>query len=785
MKNRRFLKGITKGVVASCLCVSMFSGCNKDGDVSSDRSTSDSATRENASERTVEVSLKDDDKDIPVALTSDSLITQIKLKHADEEENNYADAMYNLEKDHVFVYENLPEKFFDNESYDCFKVFYDADLSKEVSITVDTDYEDKKATIAPCLTFDYNVEQSSTADDGTWGTRSKFWLVRYVDLETGQMLDKPVVTVFTIRQELDTPTLTQSVDSQGYYSLSWTKVEGADTYEVYFLNPGMDYAELEFSADSNTFACNYSDFKTAKRREERFKETYGNTEINVDDKWIMNEMLMEDSEYFVVAKTADGKASGMSNCCETCKMFGELPFEVSDKYVTDYEGSSILDLPAYVDVQMLDGSISKYLIDYNGATVHLLEDGSISVWPAIKNLPIGMWNVSLKGVDYDDFMSNTDLLKDRQKELEGKNGKTTQNIDIPYVPGKDDVTGRDKKVTDEKDTKFELEDELVKTVYANTSVGEWIAYNLLMHNEEISLDEFPQAADTQMLLDAFLEAYNQNPLCGIISGVDYDYEKNALIVSYVMSKEDTKKMQKESLKAAKDIADEIITKDMSDYEKEEAINAYLYSNASYNEKIFDYIESDGTINEKAVNEFSNSFTPYGVLVEKVGVCESYSEAFLLIAKQAGLDAIIETGTMGGVNHEWNRVNIDSKWYTLDVTNNDCEYLPDCYFNISDEIAGVVYRQGNDAVADAYIEKFIADDMENEYYTFNKLCAKDHDEAVSMLAGQLKDSDMAAVRIDISTDENEVGTIASDVANSAKLKSAKYYYSAGVVSIVKG
>ena len=60
----------------------------------------------------------------------------------------------------------------------------------------------------------------------------------------------------------------------------------------------------------------------------------------------------------------------------------------------DYEGDSILDLPAYVEVEMLDESVGKYLIEYDGATVYLLNNGAISVWPTIKHLPIGMVNVT-------------------------------------------------------------------------------------------------------------------------------------------------------------------------------------------------------------------------------------------------------------------------------------------------------------------------------------------------------------------------------------------------------
>lgn len=842
----RKYKMLLRRVLTCGLCLSMLTGCSgKKTDVS------DTDTKDIVAEQSNHADNTGKDNQPSSGNSSNGgnsdFISGIRAKYADDEAVEYADAMYNLEKNHVFVYENLPEKFFDHETYECFKVYYDAEFENFVDITVENDYFEKTVTISPNLTFDYNVPQSSTANDGTWGTRSKFWLVRYVDLESGEMLDKPVVTIFTIRQDLDTPTLTQSVDSQGYYHLSWTEVEGADYYEVYALDIGIDYAEIEFTTDAKTTECNYEDFETAKGHEERFREKYGDTEINVDDKWLMNEMLLPDYSYFVVAKTNDGKSSGMSNDCAVEDIQNQIPYERSWDFLSEYEGDSILALPAYVDVEMLDGSISKYLIEYNGATVYLLEDGTISVWPTIKNLPIGMMSISLKGVDYEEFMSQTNLLKEREEQLEGKSGTASQDINIPYVPKKDEVnagdsetrpnadettnedetanedgtanenetgnasetsnedepanvnepttandsssteeTGIDNPNTKEDNNDYDIKigEELENTIYANTAVGEWIAYNLLAHNEYISLAQFPESSDTEYLKDAFLEAYTQNPLCGIIEGVYYDYTTNMLNVDYVLSKEETEEMQSESLKKAKEIAGEIIKSSMSDYEKEEAINRYLCENASYNENIFDYIGDDGTVSRFAVYDYANSFTPYGILVENVGVCESYSEAFLLIAKEARLEAVIETGVMGGVSHEWNRVKIGSEWYTLDVTNNDMEYIPNCYFNLSDDIAGTIYQEDRGAFVDQYIKKYTAKNMDNEYYTKNNLYTEDKKEAVSMLAKQLEKNDMAVIRMSSDLKEKEVDDIVKNVVKNAKLSSGKYYYNAGVISVTK-
>ncbi|ORX83764.1 scaffoldin [Anaeromyces robustus] len=57
---------------------------------------------------------------------------------------------------------------------------------------------------------------------------------------------------------------------------------------------------------------------------------------------------------------------------------------------------------------------------------------------------------------------------------------------------------------------------------------------------------------------------------------------------------------------------------------------------------------------------------YGALVENKCVCEGYAEAFQYIAQQYNIDCIIARS----INHEWNFVKLNSKWYVVDVTWDD-------------------------------------------------------------------------------------------------------------------
>ncbi|ORX51423.1 hypothetical protein BCR36DRAFT_582968 [Piromyces finnis] len=59
-------------------------------------------------------------------------------------------------------------------------------------------------------------------------------------------------------------------------------------------------------------------------------------------------------------------------------------------------------------------------------------------------------------------------------------------------------------------------------------------------------------------------------------------------------------------------------------------------------------------------------TIYGSLVENKCVCEGYAEAFQYIAQQYGINCIIGRSS----THEWNYVEMDGKWYAVDVTFDD-------------------------------------------------------------------------------------------------------------------
>ena len=66
---------------------------------------------------------------------------------------------------------------------------------------------------------------------------------------------------------------------------------------------------------------------------------------------------------------------------------------------------------------------------------------------------------------------------------------------------------------------------------------------------------------------------------------------------------------------------------------------------------------------------NDNWTAYGIIVNKTGVCESYSEAFQTLCLYAGIKCTGVVGTAGG-GHKWNCVELDGEWYMCDITFDD-------------------------------------------------------------------------------------------------------------------
>lgn len=129
------------------------------------------------------------------------------------------------------------------------------------------------------------------------------------------------------------------------------------------------------------------------------------------------------------------------------------------------------------------------------------------------------------------------------------------------------------------------------------------------------------------------------------------------------------------LETASSIIDEIITDDMTDYEKELAVYNWQFDYVSYDEGHFSPIPVED------LEQYN--YYPYGVLKYHSAICVGNATTFKLFMDMLGIDCKIIHSTVEG-EHAWNLVCLDGDWYHVDVTfDGGVEEPGYAYFNVPD------------------------------------------------------------------------------------------------------
>lgn len=96
----------------------------------------------------------------------------------------------------------------------------------------------------------------------------------------------------------------------------------------------------------------------------------------------------------------------------------------------------------------------------------------------------------------------------------------------------------------------------------------------------------------------------------------------------------------------------------STYDKIKAVHDYICNTVSY---------SAETSNNVAGYDYRSA---YDALVSHQTVCTGYALLFQKFMDQMGIPCYYANGTLNGVGHAWNIVQIDGQWYHIDCTNSD-------------------------------------------------------------------------------------------------------------------
>ncbi len=760
---------------------------------------------------------------------------------------DYNQPMLNLPADYVFEFECCEEAGM--MAHEVFKVYNSPDYANVGGMDFNWNtYDNGKISVAPQGALYLTQDGSTNINDGTWGSMNELYLVQYIDLETGEELERPVVTPFTVEHDLQAPVVTQSVDENNCYMLSWQEVPGAVEYRVYehFSDYGytVECVTTETSVSADEFESQKEMDEYSELIMQDFQDAgYSGDAVTLDGVSFMNYALkyddeMENGYFLVVAVGENGEQSGTSNLVDVRDIAMKLPYQIVDT-VVEVDITSVEDIPTYVDVEMVDGSIQQMIIDYHGAATYIYPDDEykMSIKAHVANTLFDKFFITLNGMTHEDVMAESYVVTERQDELLGKISNTPEpNVNVSYNEddklteaidafreemsedggySEDDTTSEEPSEEEseeisvepseeeseesseeesEEPTEVASEDEpspevstgdvsipvqlmnelsgpvrqnievlgsdrVSDIIFACNDMQAWMSMCLIAQSEVIPVptEVFPDAANLDYATRLFLEAYRQNPICGVLTDVSYSPEYEAFVVKYAETPDVRFAKAKEELDRAYELKDELITDGMSDYEKVLAINEYFRLNASYD---YDSTATGDVDDSLLTEQFIDSHSPHGILCNNYGVCESYSEAFIIVARVAGLDAVCEIGAIYGGPHEWNRVKIDGSWCVLDVTNNDIDIFTNALCNVTDEqIQGILVPDNTALMNSSY---YAANDDTKEYYYMNGWAVDDLSNADEILAEQLETSDCAVIRIPADVTKSELEDVLKDL-----------------------
>lgn len=258
-----------------------------------------------------------------------------------------------------------------------------------------------------------------------------------------------------------------------------------------------------------------------------------------------------------------------------------------------------------------------------------------------------------------------DDIKDNQNNKTDKEETTDENTEKTVV--EEQIENTEKVVEEGNKESVKVDKDTI--VNADNAAEEYLALSMISGKAEISIAAFPEIQNWSILSDVFTKVMYQNPMILGVRSYGYDYGTMTLTVNYDYEVSEMAKKQDEIKAEGKKIIEQIITKGMSDAEKRRAIYDYLEKNTKYDDNALESAEKNNFMGVD--DKYKDSFSTYGILVNKVGVCQSYAFTFDYLCELVDVECVTVTGAMYGyLPHAWNRVLIDGEWLTTDVTNNE-------------------------------------------------------------------------------------------------------------------
>ena len=114
------------------------------------------------------------------------------------------------------------------------------------------------------------------------------------------------------------------------------------------------------------------------------------------------------------------------------------------------------------------------------------------------------------------------------------------------------------------------------------------------------------------------------------------------------------------------------TEGMTDFEKVLYLHDYIVLHSEYDLELLAYMEENNGMLSGEM--YSEKYTEYSILVNGTGVCGSYALAYRAVLNAVGVECLYLSSRE--MNHAWNLVQLDGKWYHVDCCWDDP--VPDTY-----------------------------------------------------------------------------------------------------------
>ena len=585
-----------------------------------------------------------------------------------------------------------------------FAVYSDAALDVDLEFHLSTYGAYEGISISPSGTGLWSRSHASPLADITgssgWGLLPMYYLVQYNDLQTGKLLEHPIVRRIRVSDKGFLPrpkNISVDEEANGTFSVSWDPVEGADSYYVVFLNStdkdGTTKLSPQLVATTNQTSWNSDQRADDQPQRDRTLNTALDAFLTAEEDskgsslkgWLTDEELDrilngKGTQVSVIAKK-NAKISKMSDFIDIANTLGNTPIRIASHALQQlgldrWGFDNLSELPAQIPVTMADGHtrMQTLVVDPEKSWIESSNPKTVKDPEAKLNVVYHIGNTRFTSSyivkNFDPSTYTEDLQKLKKDQEEANTGYFAPNL--TYTKEVQNKESKDNVARTFPDTPVQ--------VLGTTPLSKFIAANLMMGYTNIDLSQFPEAESDSRIKAAVVEAKDQNGLVPFIIGYQYAPKDKVLHVTLGTEGATDQHLAPKDYSGqinskADQVVAEIIKPGMDEETKVRTINSWIINHTTYN---YDGLEGSDKVWAQTgtlTPEYTPDHDSGGIFFKGTTVCEGYANVFQLLATKSGLSSVVVTGVVTRTNgaksgHAWNQVKVNGTWKTVDTTWND-------------------------------------------------------------------------------------------------------------------